>query len=444
MRRPGLLLIAGLISLAGLGVRAPAATPARTVGAAQSAPAQVRDVPAKHQVPARLVKGKSTNAKPGLNTAATATLPKKQTPPGSAAAHTQITGEEICGTVEQAAAENRLPVYFLVRVIWQESRFNPRAISHRGAEGIAQFMRKTAYVRGLGDPFEPVSSIENAASYLDDLRKMFGNLGLAAAGYNAGPGRVREWLDGKGKLPKETRDYVAIITGWTADQWASPSPPQAAATAIPQGVPCARIARLLAAPLPQEWRIAACVAPWRAEFIANWSKARVGPADRMPRNEFATLIGDREPILPRKSLGNLGEAKACRTDAAAPVHEWLDRRRALISVGWSVNQAAPARRAVPVWGAQLTASWSEAGAWAIYRMLQKQFAALIGDREPIIVLSNLPGMGTAPRYMVRIADDNRDDLEKLCDALIAAGGACVVLRNEVSLPVLPPAEKGSG
>jgi hypothetical protein len=93
---------------------------------------------------------------------------------------------------------------------------------------------------------------------------------------------------------------------------------------------------------------------------------------------------------------------------------------------------------VPRWGAQLTASWSEAGAWATYRALQKQYAALIGDREPIILHGRFPGLGTAPRYMVRIAGDSRADLEKFCDKLIAAGGACAVLRNDPSLPISPP------
>ena len=85
---------------------------------------------------------------------------------------------------------------------------------------------------------------------------------------------------------------------------------------------------------------------------------------------------------------------------------------------------------VPRWGAQLTANWSESRAWASYRALQKQYASLIGDREPIVLHGRLPGMGSATRYMIRIADDNRSYLEKLCGKLIAAGGACVVLRND--------------
>ncbi len=133
-------------------------------------------------------------------------------------------------------------------MIWQESRFNALAVSNKGAEGIAQFMPQTAGGRGLADPFDPIEALRHSASYLHDLMTQFGNLGLAAAGYNAGPGRVSAWLAGKRTLPGETRNYVAIVTGWTADEWASPSPPQNAETTIPQGVPCTRLANLILAP----------------------------------------------------------------------------------------------------------------------------------------------------------------------------------------------------
>ena len=61
---------------------------------------------------------------------------------------------ELCPTLEQAAAENGLPLDFFVRVIWQESRFNALAISPKGAQGIAQFMPRTADWRGLSNPFD--------------------------------------------------------------------------------------------------------------------------------------------------------------------------------------------------------------------------------------------------------------------------------------------------
>jgi hypothetical protein len=82
---------------------------------------------------------------------------------------------------------------------------------------------------------------------------------------------------------------------------------------------------------------------------------------------------------------------------------------------------------VPRWGMQLTVNWSESGAWATYRLIQKQYAALIGDLKPI-VLSSRDVEGRV-RYDIRIADDDRAYLDKLCGKLIAAGGACVVLRN---------------
>ena len=252
------------------------------------------------------------------------------------------TADDICRAVEEDAAENGLPVEFFARVIWQESRFNARAVSRKGAQGIAQFMPRTADWHGLADPFDPIAALSHSAAYLHELRQKFGNLGLAAAGYNAGPHRVSEWLAGKSALPGETRNYVAIITGWTADEWASPTPPQTAETTIPQGIPCTRLANLILAPKLEAQRIAAYV---------------------------------------------------------------------------------------PRWGAQLTANWSESRAWATYRALQKQYAALIGDREPIVLHARMPGMGMATRTIIRIGDDDRRYLLKFCAKLIAAGAACVVLPN---------------
>jgi hypothetical protein len=78
---------------------------------------------------------------------------------------------------------------------------------------------------------------------------------------------------------------------------------------------------------------------------------------------------------------------------------------------------------------QLAAHLSESKAWAIYRERQKRFASLIGDREPIVLYKQIPGMGRAKRYLITIADDNRAPLDKLCEKLIAADATCDVLRN---------------
>ena len=94
------------------------------------------------------------------------------------------TADDVCRTLEEAAAENGLPVEFFARVIWQESRFNARAVSPKGASGIAQFMPQTAGWHGLADPFDPIEALRHSAGYLRELRDRFGNLGLAAAAYN--------------------------------------------------------------------------------------------------------------------------------------------------------------------------------------------------------------------------------------------------------------------
>ena len=134
------------------------------------------------------------------------------------------TRESMCLMIEAAARASSLPLEFFARVIWQESRFQPDAIgpmTRRGqrAQGIAQFMPGTASERRLLDPFDPVQALPKSAEFLGELRNQFGNLGLAAAAYNAGPRRVQEWLAGTGSMPQETRHYVSVITGATVEEW---------------------------------------------------------------------------------------------------------------------------------------------------------------------------------------------------------------------------------
>lgn len=124
----------------------------------------------------------------------------------------------LCSLIQQAADLHGLPPAFLARLVWLESRFDVRAVSPKGALGVAQFMPATAKRRGLADPFDPDLAIPAAAAYLAQLRTQFGNLGLAAAAYNGGEDRVAAWLAGHGALPGETLAYVHAITfrpaGW--------------------------------------------------------------------------------------------------------------------------------------------------------------------------------------------------------------------------------------
>ena len=121
------------------------------------------------------------------------------------------TADDICRALEQSAAENALPVEFFARVIWQESRFDARAVSPKGAAGIAQFMPRTASWHGLADPFDPIEALRHSAAYLRELLDQFGNLGLAAAAYNAGPGRVRAWLTNHRSLLRPKRATTWLL-----------------------------------------------------------------------------------------------------------------------------------------------------------------------------------------------------------------------------------------
>jgi len=128
----------------------------------------------------------------------------------------------ICQTIAQAATADGLPVGFLARLLWIESGFRSSATSPAGAMGVAQFMPGTAARLGVADPRDPMEAIGRSARFLAALRSQFGNLGLAAAAYNAGEARVSAWLRGHTQLPLETRQYVLDVTGWRIEDWALP------------------------------------------------------------------------------------------------------------------------------------------------------------------------------------------------------------------------------
>jgi hypothetical protein len=198
--------------------------------------------------------------------------------PGAPSAAT----ESLCLLLESAASANDLPLEFFVGLIWKESRFAPDAIgpltrSGQRARGIAQFMPGTAAERGLLDPLDPIAALPKSAEFLRDLRGEFGNLGLAAAAYNAGPRRVREWLAGTGGMPAQTRDYVSSITGRTVEDWRGAKDGVAPAASAP----CPEmVARLGHAPntfvASLEQHVSSGIArPWGVELAAGFSRAGV-------------------------------------------------------------------------------------------------------------------------------------------------------------------------
>lgn len=125
---------------------------------------------------------------------------------------------DTCNAVQVFADRHGLDRGFFARLIWQESRFDPNALSPANARGIAQFIPSTAALRGLKDPYNPADALAHSAQYLAEMSKKFGNLGLAAIGYNGGERRAEGFLNGGG-LARETVNYVPIITGLNAEDW---------------------------------------------------------------------------------------------------------------------------------------------------------------------------------------------------------------------------------
>lgn len=115
-----------------------------------------------------------------------------------------------------AESKYRLPPDLLNRVAYQESRYNPAAISLAGAIGLMQFMPATAKDFGI-DPRDPFQSIDAAGKYLSQLYAQFKSWPLALAAYNWGQGNMRKHLAKHGglnvaALPDETRKYLLIAS----------------------------------------------------------------------------------------------------------------------------------------------------------------------------------------------------------------------------------------
>jgi hypothetical protein len=131
----------------------------------------------------------------------------------------QVSLPDLCNALLTAAEDNDLPVAFFANLIWQESRLRDDAVSPKGALGIAQFMPQVAAKNGLQNPLDPLQALPASARLLRTLRDQFRNLGFVAAAYNAGAGRVVDWLAHGRTLPRETRGYVLAVTGHSAEDW---------------------------------------------------------------------------------------------------------------------------------------------------------------------------------------------------------------------------------
>jgi hypothetical protein len=262
------------------------------------------------------------------------------------AARMSDTRESMCLMIESAAKANDLPLEFFARVIWQESRFQSDAVgpvtrNGQRAQGIAQFMPGTANERRLLDPFDPVQALPKSAEFLSELRAQFGNLGLAAAAYNAGPRRVQDWLDGKGYMPSETRNYVSAITGATVEDWQAAGrtgkAPERSRTSS-----CRELMALLQrAPNPFVTQLEARVKlgearPWGVQLAAGFNRDRALASYARAMVRLRPLIGDRDPNL----LGGVLRSRGTRTFYQVRIGE--DTRAAADALCHQIQRAGQA------------------------------------------------------------------------------------------------------
>jgi soluble lytic murein transglycosylase-like protein len=231
-----------------------------------------------------------------LLVAALASSPAHADPPGKSL---PVSIGRICNLIRTEAERESLSPHFLARLIWKESRFDPNAVSPAGAEGIAQFMPGTAALRGLRNSFDISEAIPASAHYLAELKTNYGNLGLAAAAYNAGENRVSRWLASGGFLPIETENYVLDIMGEPVDNFADvtyagtvqPLDPKSSFWDACRRLPVLESAVIAMATIN--------VKPWGIQVAGNFRRSAAIRQWQRLQGRYHALLADYEPVVSR-------------------------------------------------------------------------------------------------------------------------------------------------
>jgi Transglycosylase SLT domain/SPOR domain len=191
---------------------------------------------------------------------------------GLAAAGPKPFVDIVCPIMQQQSESRGLPPMAFVRLIWRESRFNPSAVSPKGAQGIAQFMPGTAIDRGLDNPFEPKSAIMHSASLLADLLLEFGNFGRAAAEWKLAETDLPATLKAKGQEVQDSCRKLAPLVVRAVYE----TEPLTASGA---------------------WR------PWGVHVSTAFSKSKALAEFARIRGRYSSILGQQDPfVLPERNL----------------------------------------------------------------------------------------------------------------------------------------------
>jgi hypothetical protein len=400
--------------------------------------------------------------------------------------------DSVCLMIEAAGRAHDLPPEFFARVIWQESRFHsdtmgPLRRNGERAQGIAQFMPSTAAEKGLLDPFDPVQALPKAAQFLRELKNQFGNLGLAAAAYNAGPARVQAWLSGVRTLPVETRKYVVAVTGAPADDWAkaaarkptvktspncgelmallqqpgapqiprqpphngpvqSPSDQLATTVAAPSGQAREDLVTAHHEPSPSRENLAKEPDASRGDTVLAKSDPVAEPsapterdlvmppqaalpprndiAKQSPSNQDLPLIPHDEPV--QRDSPQLAKNNPVAEPSAPAQGDLEDALSSRVETNLFVEKLTERVRltADSPWGIQLSAGFSRERVLAAYATIASRYAEILAGRDASILSSVFRNRGTGAFYQIRIGTETLESADSLCAQIRHAGGAC--------------------